>query len=44
VKKVDFAADSAKLCSNRVILVTNLAVMEHDRKERKWALRRFMKV
>ena len=39
VKRVDFATGSAKFSNNRVILVTNLAVMEYDRGKGKWKLK-----
>jgi len=39
VKRVGFATGSAKYSNNRVILVTNLAVMEYDRALRKWKLK-----
>jgi glutaconate CoA-transferase subunit B len=39
VKRVDFVTGTARLSNNRVILVTNLAVMEYDRGLRKWRLK-----
>ncbi|MGC9106514.1 MAG: CoA-transferase subunit beta [Thermoprotei archaeon] len=39
VKRVDFVTGTARLSNNRVILVTNLAVMEYERGLRKWRLK-----
>ncbi|MCI2414504.1 MAG: CoA-transferase subunit beta [Candidatus Aramenus sp.] len=36
VKRVDFATGSAKYSNNKVVVVTNLGVLEYDRKEKVW--------
>lgn len=36
VKRVDFATGSAKFSKNKVIVVTNLGVLEHSREDGKW--------
>ncbi|EWG06812.1 MAG: Acyl CoA:acetate/3-ketoacid CoA transferase, beta subunit [Candidatus Aramenus sulfurataquae] len=36
VKKVDFATGSAKYSNNKVVVVTNLGVLEYDRKGKVW--------
>lgn len=36
VKRVDFVTGSAKFSNNKVIVVTNLGVLEYSRNEKKW--------
>jgi glutaconate CoA-transferase subunit B len=38
VKKVDFVTGSAKFSNNKVIIITNLGVLEYDRKNKIWKI------